>query len=130
MKGKLHIKEKLHLKESAPGELSIDVANVELLEKAAKEGIKTVFDREKDQEPHCSYCVEGVSCRICLMGPCRITKKADRGVCGATGDTMVARGLLRNVSGGAAAHLDHARHAALILLEAAEGKVQIGRAHV
>ena len=66
---KLHIKEKLHLKESTPGELSIDVANVELLEKASNEGIKTVFDREKDQEPHCSYCVEGVSCRICLMGP-------------------------------------------------------------
>jgi carbon-monoxide dehydrogenase catalytic subunit len=119
---KLHIKERLHLKESALGELSIDVANVELMEKASNERISTVFDREKDQEPHCSYCVEGLSCRNCLMGPCRITKKADRGVCGATGDTMVARGLLRNICGGTSSHMDHARHAAHVLKGAAEGK--------
>jgi carbon-monoxide dehydrogenase catalytic subunit len=36
---------------------------------------------------------------------------------------MVARGLLRNVLGGASAHIDHARHTVLTLLDTAEGKV-------
>lgn len=101
---------------------TIDPANIELMKVAEKEGIETVFDRVDRQEPRCNFCVEGVSCRICGMGPCRITKKADRGVCGATADTMVARGLLRSVLGGASAHMDHARHAAITLLLAAEGK--------
>lgn len=115
--------EKLHLKRKIPMEMSIDPANIELMEKAFEEGIQTVFDRSKDQEPQCNYCLDGASCRNCMMGPCRITKTADRGVCGATADTMVARGLLRNVCGGASSHMDHARHVALILMEAAEGKV-------
>ena len=60
-----------------------------------------------------------------MMGPCRLSGKDPKmtGVCGASAHTMVARGLLRNVLGGASAHIDHARHAALTLLEAAEGKV-------
>jgi len=115
--------EKLHLRKKTPFEMSIDQGNLELMEKASEEGIKTVFDRERAQEPHCSYCAEGASCRNCMMGPCRITKNTDRGVCGATVDTIVARELLRNVCGGTASHMDHARHAALLLMATAEGKV-------
>lgn len=103
--------------------MTIDKSTQEMIEKASSEGIEIVFDRVSKQEPQCSYCVEGISCRNCMMGPCRITKKADRGVCGATADTMVARGLLRNVCGGTSSHMDHARHAVLVLMEAAEGKV-------
>lgn len=120
---KLHLKERIGIKKGEQ-ELSIDVANVELIEKAHDEGIKTVFDRSKEQEPPlCSYCAQGLSCRNCLMGPCRITKNAEAGVCGATGDTMVARGLLRNICGGTSSHMDHARHAAHILLGAARGEL-------
>lgn len=103
-------------------EFSIDKANMEMLGKADKDDIETVFHRVENQDPRCSFCEQGISCRNCLMGPCRITKKADSGVCGATADTMVARGLLRNVIGGASSHVDHARHAALILQEAAKGE--------
>jgi hypothetical protein len=55
------------------------------------------------------------------MGPCRITPKAPRGVCGADADTIVARNFLREVSGGTAAHSDHARHLVLLLKNVAEG---------
>jgi carbon-monoxide dehydrogenase catalytic subunit len=104
---------------------SIDSSNIQMLEKAEKENVRTAFKRSDDQHPHCVYCSNGVSCRNCMMGPCRLSGKDPQmtGVCGATAHTMVARGLLRNVLGGASAHIDHARHAALILLEAAEGKV-------
>ncbi len=106
-------------------ERSIDRANIQMLEKADREDIRTAFKRSDDQHPHCVYCATGVSCRNCMMGPCRLSGKDPKmtGVCGASAHTMVARGLLRNVLGGASAHIDHARHAALILLDAAEGKV-------
>ena len=56
------------------------------------------------------------------MGPCRITPKAPRGVCGADADTIVARNFLREVAGGTAAHSDHGRHLVLLLKKVAEGK--------
>jgi len=56
------------------------------------------------------------------MGPCRITKKAEQGVCGATADTIVARNLARMIVSGAAAHSDHGRDVAHALWLAARGK--------
>ena len=56
------------------------------------------------------------------MGPCRITPKAPKGICGATADTIVARNFLREVVGGTSAHSDHGRHLVLKLKEVAEGK--------
>jgi len=43
------------------------------------------------------------------MGPCRISKKAPLGVCGAGADVIVARNFGRFVAGGAAGHSDHGR---------------------
>ena len=57
------------------------------------------------------------------MGPCRITEKSPRGVCGADADTIVARNFLREVAGGTAAHSDHGRHLVLLLKHAAEGRI-------
>src|SRR4030042_2188337 len=59
------------------------------------------------------------------MGPCRIDPfgdGADKGVCGADADTIVARGLLRALLSGAAAHSDHGREIVHALALAAEGK--------
>jgi carbon-monoxide dehydrogenase catalytic subunit len=120
------LSELLHKKEPKYWEgRSSDRANIQMLEKAEREDIRTAFKRSDDQHPHCVYCSNGVSCRNCMMGPCRLSGKDPKmtGVCGASAHTMVARGLLRNVLGGASAHIDHARHAVFMLLEAAEGKV-------
>ena len=56
------------------------------------------------------------------MGPCRITKKAPLGVCGADADTIVARNFLRAVAAGASAHSDHGRGVAEVFLATARGE--------
>jgi carbon-monoxide dehydrogenase catalytic subunit len=99
-----------------------DPASLELLEKAEAEGASTCFTRMDTQASQCSFGSQGLCCRICHMGPCRILPKSPYGVCGADADTVVARNYLREVAGGAAAHSDHGRHLALLLKKVAEGE--------
>jgi carbon-monoxide dehydrogenase catalytic subunit len=95
-----------------------------LLKKAEKDQIETVWDRYKAQLPQCGYCEMGLSCRICIMGPCRIDPFGEgprRGVCGADADIIVARNLCRMIAAGAAAHSDHGRDLVEVLASVAEG---------
>lgn len=106
-------------------ELTIRPEVVRMLEKARDEGVETVFDRKKAQEPHCGFCELGLSCHICVMGPCRIDpfgQGPQRGVCGADADVVVARNFGRMVAAGAASHSDHGRDLAETLLAIGEGK--------
>ncbi|MDL2237664.1 anaerobic carbon-monoxide dehydrogenase catalytic subunit [Christensenellaceae bacterium OttesenSCG-928-K19] len=98
-----------------------DIASVEMLEKAQNDCVETCFDRYETLKNQCKFGKDGVCCRICYMGPCRITPKSPRGICGADADTIAARNFLREVSGGTSAHSDHGRHVALLLKEIAEG---------
>ncbi len=98
-----------------------DGASLALLAKAGSECIETCFDRMEAQKNQCVFGRSGVCCRICHMGPCRITAKSPRGVCGADQDTIVARNFLREVVGGTAAHSDHGRHLVLRLKQVAQG---------
>ena len=66
-----------------------DLASLEVLQRIG-DSCETVFSRSDRQGPPCAFGREGVCCRICYMGPCRITPKAPRGVCGADADTIVA----------------------------------------
>lgn len=100
----------------------VDEASLEMLVKAECDCVETFFDRAEMQKNQCGFGKSGVCCKICHMGPCRITKNAPRGVCGADADTIVARNYLREVTGGTAAHSDHARHLVLILKKVAQGK--------
>ena len=100
-----------------------DKASLETLIKAERDCIDTCFTRLDAQQTPCRFGAEGLCCRICYMGPCRITSKAPRGVCGADADTIVARNFLREVAGGTAAHSDHGRHLVLLLKQAAEGRI-------
>ena len=59
----------------------MEAATDALLETAAKVGADTWQQRVKNQTPHCKFGEEGICCRICTMGPCRITPKAPRGIC-------------------------------------------------
>ncbi len=109
-------------KKAKPEDRSVDPASVEMLEVAEKEGVKTAWDRLEAMGAQCKFGKQGICCRICTMGPCRITPKSDRGVCGATADTIVARNLLRMVCAGAAAHSDHGRNICHALALAASGQ--------
>lgn len=100
----------------------VDEASLEMMVKAECDCVDTIFDRAELQKNQCGFGKSGVCCKICHMGPCRITKNAPKGVCGADADTIVARNYLREVTGGTAAHSDHARHLVLILKKVALGK--------
>jgi carbon-monoxide dehydrogenase catalytic subunit len=100
-----------------------DPAIREMLIRSEQLGIDTTFDRFEKQQPQCNFGLAGICCKICNMGPCRITQKAKRGVCGADADLIVARNLLRSAAAGAAQHGMHARELMLELLWAAEGKL-------
>ncbi|MBN2271712.1 MAG: anaerobic carbon-monoxide dehydrogenase catalytic subunit [Sedimentisphaerales bacterium] len=101
-------------------ERSCDKASQEMIELMAKAGRENAWDRLEAQSPQCGFGKQGICCRICSMGPCRITKKAPLGICGADADTIAARNLVRMIAGGAAAHSDHGRDVAHTLKMAAE----------
>lgn len=102
-----------------------DPAVREMLLRAEQLGLDTAFDRFDKQKPQCNFGLAGVCCKICNMGPCRITSKSPRGVCGADADLVVARNLLRAAAAGAAQHGMHAREIILSLKWAAEGKLDV-----
>ncbi len=104
---------------------TLDKAVVDMIAKAEDEEVPTVWDRLEAMEPQCGFGDTGLCCRHCLQGPCRIDPFGDgptTGICGATADTMVARGLDRAIAAGTAAHSGHARHLAHTLLKMAQGK--------
>jgi anaerobic carbon-monoxide dehydrogenase catalytic subunit len=109
---------------------SVDPASLVMLEVAEGIGIPTAWDRLDAQKVQCRFGREGLCCRHCFMGPCRVGndgRSPQRGVCGATADTIVARNLLRHVVAGTAAHCDHAREIVRALLVAAEGNSPVYR---
>ncbi len=92
--------------------LSIHDDAQQMIERAREEGVETVWDRLRAQEPQCGYCQLGLSCRNCAMGPCRIDPFGEgpqRGVCGADADVIVARNLGRTIAAGSSSHSDHGR---------------------
>ena len=95
-----------------------EAATNRLLETGAKVGADSWQMRVKNQTPHCKFGESGVCCRICSMGPCRITPKAPRGICGCDVHGIVGRNYLRFTAGGAATHSDHGREIAHTLHEA------------
>ena len=99
----------------------MEAATNSLLENAQKVGADTWQQRVKNQTPHCGFGEAGTCCRICSMGPCRITKKAPRGICGCDVHGIVARNYLIFTAGGAATHSDHGREIMHTLHETREG---------
>ena len=99
----------------------MEAATASLLENGKKVGADSWQQRVKNQTPHCGFGESGTCCRICSMGPCRITPKAPRGICGCDVHGIVGRNYLRFTAGGAAAHSDHGRAIAHTLYLAKEG---------
>jgi len=84
--------------------------------------VETVWQRSDQQKPRCGFGEQGLCCRNCYMGPCRINprgKGPQRGVCGASAEVIVARNFARMIAAGAAAHSDHGREVIKTLLLAA-----------
>ena len=114
------------VKTADPKAASIDAATQEMLARAQKLGIDTVFDRAVTMKP-CNIGNQGTCCKNCGMGPCRLPLPKDydeasdarKGLCGATANTIAARNFLRMIAAGAAAHSDHGRSVAEVFMSAA-----------
>lgn len=104
-------------------EYSSDPAAQEMLQRADQMGIGTAFTRA-DAMPPCNIGGAGMCCKQCGMGPCRLTKTGDVGVCGATIETIQARNFTRSIAAGSAAHSDHGRDMAYILKAVANGEAE------
>lgn len=104
-------------------EYSTDPAAQEMLIRAEELGIGTAFTRADAMSP-CNIGGAGMCCKQCGMGPCRLTKSGDVGVCGATLDTIQARNLTRAIAAGGAAHSDHGRDMAFLLKATANSEAE------
>jgi len=104
-------------------EYSTDPAAQQMLIRAEELGIGTAFTRA-DNMTACNIGAAGMCCKQCGMGPCRLTKEGDVGVCGATIDTIQARNLTRAIAAGSAAHSDHGRDMAFLLKATAQGEAE------
>ncbi len=110
-------------KTRTPQERSLDPAAQEMLIRADALGLDTAFSRAEQMAP-CPIGSTGSCCKLCFMGPCRLVKDGQTGVCGATIETITARNFARAVAAGAAAHSDHGRDLALTLLAVAKGEAK------
>ena len=52
-------------------ECSIDIATQEMIRRAQRLQIETVFDRAVTMKP-CAIGMQGICCKNCAMGPCRL----------------------------------------------------------
>ena len=84
--------------------------------------METSHHRVDSQKTKCGFGLKGVCCRICAMGPCRITPKAPRGICGATADVIVTRNLLRAVASGSGCYIHVVENTARNLKDTARTK--------
>jgi len=104
-------------------DLSSDPAAQQMLIRADELGLSTAFRRAENLVP-CNIGAAGMCCKLCGMGPCRLTKEGQTGVCGATIDTIQARNLIRAIAAGSAAHSDHGRDMAFTLKAVANGEAE------
>ena len=104
----------------------MEADSARLKEIACELCVETYEDRVVSQKPQCKFGEEGICCRICSMGPCRITPKAQYGICGADAHAIAGRNYLRNAAAGSSAHSDHAREIAHVLhMASAEGPYMV-----
>ncbi len=110
-------------KQRSPEQRSIDPASQQMLIRADELQLETAFHRA-DNMAACPIGADGMCCKLCGMGPCRLTKDGSTGVCGATIDTIQARNFVRNIAAGAAAHSDHGRDMAFTLKAVANDETE------
>jgi len=111
--------------EKTEGRVSYHDTVEEMLKRIREDGMSNVFDRYVLQEKiRCKYCLEGLSCKLCSQGPCRINEKGgqDKGVCGIGKDAMAMRELLLHNIMGAGTYSHHAYEAFRTLKATAQGK--------
>jgi len=94
----------------------------EAMHKRAKElGIRTVWERYKENQARSKDAPFQATCMTCQQGPCVDVKRT--GVCGMNKDIIIAKNLVSETTIGASAHVGHARRIANILKGVGDGSV-------
>ncbi len=96
-----------------------------VIEKIAADGYETYLDRFALQQPQCLFGLRGTCCRMCQWGPCHISKKATRGVCGRNQEEIVISNLLRGLVAGLSAHARHAHEILFTVKGISEGRINL-----
>ena len=107
-------------------DMSICETTIQMLEKAAKDGVDTAFTRAAEMKA-CPIGADSACCKHCFMGPCRLNPKdpySKVGVCGATIDTIAGRNFARMVASGCSAHTDHGMSMLDVFREVVNGKIK------
>ncbi len=81
-----------------PVAASMDQATQMMIQRAQDLGVETIFDRAVQMKP-CNIGIQGICCKNCAMGPCRLPlpkrgidgEDTRKGLCGATPNTIAAR---------------------------------------
>ncbi|WP_276796927.1 hypothetical protein [Cloacibacillus porcorum] len=84
--------------------------------------LETSHHRVEGQSVKCGFGLQGVCCRLCSNGPCRVTPKAPKGICGATADVIVSLNFLRAVASGSGCYIHIVENTALNLKNTALAK--------
>jgi anaerobic carbon-monoxide dehydrogenase catalytic subunit len=92
-----------------------------MLKESREAGESTSFDRMDAMGTRCKFCEQGIRCSLCSQGPCRITEKAPRGVCGIDADGMAMRNFLLQNTMGTATYTFHATEVFKTLAQATPG---------
>lgn len=87
--------------------------------------VETSHHRMVNQENKCGYGLQGVCCRLCSNGPCRISRSRPKGVCGADADTIAVRNFLRSVAAGSGCYIHVVENAARQLKKTAQNKAPL-----
>lgn len=94
-----------------------------LMNRIAEMGVESTWERFECQQPQCRHGITGSCCQRCLWGPCQITPKRTRGICGADLNLIVVGNLLRALAAGCSAHGTHARQVADAIIGVSNGNV-------
>ena len=106
-------------------DMSTCEATIQMLQKAAEDGVETAFTRAAEMKA-CPIGADSACCKHCFMGPCRLNPKdpyAKVGVCGATIDTIAGRNFARMVASGCSAHTDHGMSMLDVFREVVNGRI-------
>lgn len=99
----------------------VDPVTEEMRKRARKLGIRTVWERYKENHARSKDAPFQATCMTCQQGPCVNVKK--EGVCGMNKDIIVAKNVVSETAIGASAHVGHGRRIGTILKGVGEGSV-------
>lgn len=98
-----------------------DPVTNEMRKRAKELGIRTVWERFKENNARSKNAPFQATCMTCQQGPCVDVKRT--GTCGMSKDVIIAKNVVSETTIGASAHVGHARRVANILKGVGEGTI-------